>query len=98
MEAFLQGLACASLTLSLSVATSQASSQSSAFANPEAAIRQLDDVVAGAGWVTEYQYLGSASLKDLEKARGCPYCDELKRAKQFIHQLAGDNRHNHNEL
>ena len=64
MKIFLRGLACACLALSLSVVSSQSNSQSSAFVHPEAAIRDLDVVVAGAAWFTEYQYLSSASLKD----------------------------------
>ena len=64
MESFLQGLVCASLTLSLLAATGQADSRSSIFADPRAAIRQLDEVLADADWLTEYQSLGSASLKD----------------------------------
>ena len=60
MNFFLQGLTCASLLFSLSCA----GSQRSVFADPEAAIGQLDRMLAEVAWFPEYNSISTASLRD----------------------------------
>ena len=60
MNFFLQGLTCASLLFSLS----SAGSQRSVFADPEAAIGQLDRMLADVDWFPEYNSISTASLRD----------------------------------
>ena len=95
MESFLQGLACVCLTLS--AITGQADSQSSIFDNPDVVIRQMDDVLADAVWLNEYQLLSLASLKDqkdilkLEMYRNKPALWAFYSFKLMLMDEAEDN-------